>query len=105
MFIMKNNLFWILPVVVMGIGIFDMPYGYYNLVRFTVSFCAVYFVYLCFVSAKSDSFVLWVFVAISLLYNPFFQIHLYEKSIWVIVNLVTAYAFLANRNLMEQKDD
>ena len=42
---MDKKIFWIAPIVAMGIGFLPMPYGYYNLSRLIVCGCAVYFAY------------------------------------------------------------
>jgi len=36
---MNKNIFWIIPIVVMGIGFLPMPYGYYILSKLIVCGC------------------------------------------------------------------
>ena len=36
---MDNRIFWIAPLVVMGIGILPLPYGYYTLLKLIVLGC------------------------------------------------------------------
>ena len=38
----STRLFWIAPLVVMGIGIFPMPYGYYNILKVVVFISSVF---------------------------------------------------------------
>ena len=102
---MKNekSIFWIAPIVVMAIGVLPMPYGYYSLSRLVVCGCAVYFA-IASKSQNQDVFI-WVFGALAVLYNPIIPVHLYEKEIWIIVNLVTAAVFFFKRNLLSRVAD
>tara|TARA_Y100000996_G_C22426469_1_gene603722 strand:+ start:45 stop:332 length:288 start_codon:yes stop_codon:yes gene_type:complete len=93
---MNKDIFWIAPLVVMGIGLFPMPYGYYFLSRLVVFVCAIYFAMQ--LNNQSDTTLVWVFGFFALLYNPFIPIHLGSKGLWVVVNLVTAGVFISNRD-------
>ena len=93
---MNKDIFWIAPLVAMGIGLFPMPYGYYFLSRLVVFVCAIYFAMQ--LNSQSDAALVWVFGFFALLYNPIIPIHLGSKDLWVIVNLVTAGIFIANKD-------
>ena len=93
---MNKDIFWIAPLVVIGIGLFSMPYGYYFLLRLVVFVCAVYFAFQ--LNSPSDSTLVWVFGFFALLYNPFIPIYLGSKSVWVVVNLITVGVFIANKD-------
>ena len=97
---MKNekSIFWIAPIVVMAIGVLPMPYGYYSLSRLVVCGCAIYFA-IASKSQNQDVFI-WVFGALAVLYNPIIPVHLYEKEMWMIVNLFTALFFFVKRDLL-----
>ena len=71
----NKDIFWIAPLVVMGIGLLPMPYGYYNLSRLVV--CAIYFAMQ--LNSQSDTTLVWVFGFFALLYNPIIPIHLGSK--------------------------
>jgi len=75
----NKKIFWIAPLVAMGIGLLPMPYGYYTLSRFVVCVCAVYFTLNFFRNKKIN--LVWLFGAIAVLYNPVIPIHLLEKSL------------------------
>jgi hypothetical protein len=88
-------MFWIAPLVVMGIGVFPMPYGYYMLLRLVVCACSLLYT---FRFAKKEKIALaWIFGFLAVLYNPLIPIHLYEKNLWTLVNIITAVIFLVNR--------
>ena len=93
---MNKDIFWIAPLVVMGIGLLPMPYGYYFLSRLVVFVCAIYFTMQ--LNSQKDTTLVWVFGFFALLYNPIIPIHLGSKDLWVIVNLVTAGIFIANKD-------
>ena len=96
----EKSIFWIAPIVVMAIGVLPMPYGYYSLSRLVVCACAVYFA-IASKSQNQDVFI-WVFGALAVLYNPIIPVHLYEKEIWMVVNLVTAAVFFFKRDLLSR---
>ena len=89
------TMFWLVPVLVMALGLLTMPYGYYNLVRFVVSGSALYFAYKSFV--KNESGFVWIFAAMAILYNPIVPVYLYEKAIWTVVNIVSSAIFFVKR--------
>ena len=93
---MNKDIFWTAPLVAMGIGLLPMPYGYYFLSRLVVFVCAIYFAIQ--LNNQSDTTLVWVFGFFALLYNPVIPIHLGSKGLWVIVNLVTAGVFIANKD-------
>ena len=93
---MNKNRFWIAPLVVMGIGIFPMPYGYYFLLRLVICVCAVY--YTLKFNEKNELVTAWVFGFFALLYNPIIPIHLGSKELWIIVNLITAVMFIISKD-------
>ena len=83
-------------MVVMGIGMLPMPYGYYFLSRLVVCVCALFFASCLYKNMQSQT--VWLFAGIAILYNPIIPIHLGEKSIWIVVNIITAILFLINKN-------
>ena len=91
-----KNIFWIAPLIIMGIGLLPMPYGYYNLSRIVVSVCAIYFAVNLF--KKEDIVFVRIFGFIAILYNPIIPIHLNGKEIWIIVNIVTGLIFFSKKS-------
>lgn len=90
-----KRIFWILPIIVMALGLLPMPYGFYNLSRLVVFVCSVYFAFQLF--KKEDMVFVWIFAFFAILYNPIIPIHLYEKAIWIVINIITIVAFLSKR--------
>lgn len=92
----NKDYFWLAPIIVMAIGFLPMPYGYYFLSRLVVCVCALFFA--SGLHKNNETLTVWVFGGIAVLYNPIIPIHLGEKSIWIVVNIITAFLFLTNKN-------
>ncbi|WP_145597828.1 DUF6804 family protein [Candidatus Pelagibacter sp. FZCC0015] len=93
----NNKIFWLAPIVVLVIGILPLPIGYYTLSRLVVSVSALYFAYNFY--KKNDNKNIWIFGFIAILYNPIIPVYLYEKFIWIIVNIITIFVFYKNKNI------
>ncbi len=91
-----KNIFWIAPIVIMAIGFLPMPYGYYNLSRLVVCGCSIFYAYNLY--KKQDLTFIWMFGFIAILYNPIVPVHLYDKQIWMIVNIITGILFFIKRD-------
>jgi hypothetical protein len=89
----EKDIFWLAPIIVMGIGLLPMPYGYYFLSRLVVSGCALYYI-IQFYSDK-DMKKVFLFGFFAILYNPIIPIHLGDKSLWTLVNVITAIMFFS----------
>ena len=90
-----KDIFWIAPIVVLVIALFPLPIGYYTLSRLVVSACALY--YAIQFHKRNNTTYTWIYGFLVVLYNPVIPIYLYEKFIWVVVNLITIYIFYKNK--------
>ena len=90
-----KDIFWIAPIVVLVIALFPLPIGYYTLSRLVVSACALY--YAIQFHKRNNTTYTWIYGFLVVLYNPIIPIYLYEKFIWVVVNLITIYIFYKNK--------
>jgi len=102
--LMTTRLVWIAPLVVMGIGVLPMPYGYYNILRVVVCVSAIFMAFRA-IKTHNRQLVPWLFGGLALLYNPVLPVHLNEKAIWMIVNAVTALLFIIFRDLSNDEDE
>lgn len=97
---MKNSIKLILSVLLL-ICIFDMPYGYYQLVRF-ISFAVFsYLAYDAIKKAKNEIAILYG--ALALLFQPFFKIAL-GKGIWNVVDVIVAIVLIVSIFVAKQKN-
>ena len=90
-----KDIFWIAPIVVLLIALFPLPIGYYTLSRLVVSACALY--YAIQFHKRNNTTYTWIYGFLVVLYNPIIPIYLYEKFIWIVVNLITVYIFFKNK--------
>ena len=81
----QPKLVWLIPMAALGVGLFDMPYGYYGLLRILVCGACLY---LAVQAGNSASGWVWILGGCALLYNPIFKIHL-GREIWSVVNVAT----------------
>jgi hypothetical protein len=78
-------------IVLLFICLFEMPYGYFQFVRFA---CFFGFVYLALVEKKADSgSIAFIYAFLALLFQPFIKIAL-GRFIWNIVDVSTAILLL-----------
>jgi len=95
---MNKDIFWIAPLVGMGIGLLlPMPYEYYVLLGLVIFVCAIYFFFQLNSQNVFDTTLIWVFGFLALLYNPIIPIYL-SKGAGVILSLVTAGVFIVIAN-------
>lgn len=70
----------------------DMPYGYYQLVRFTAMDV---FGYLAFISfERQERAAGYVYVLLALLFQPFFKVAL-GRELWNVVDVVVGVGLVA----------
>ena len=93
----NNKIFWMAPILVLAIGTFPLPIGYYTLSRLVVCASAIYFAYNFYKQNNQTN--VWIFGFIAVLYNPIIPVYLYEKIIWIAVNIITIYIFYKNKDL------
>ena len=91
----EKNVFWLAPIIVLGIGILPLPIGYYMLSRLIVCVGALYFTQIFY--KKKLNTKLWIFGFFAVLYNPIIPFYLYAKPLWIMINIPTIYYFYINR--------
>lgn len=100
------KLLYLVPAAILIIGVFNLPIGYYTLLRIIVTICALIIVYDEF---QMNEFSLWMisFALIAIVFNPIFPIYLHQKSIWMPIDLITAILFIvytfSNANAKNEK--
>ena len=69
----------------------DMPYGYYQIVRFASAFAFAYLSYDYFKSKKDG--LSFIFAALAVLFQPFFKIAL-GRTIWNAIDIIVAVGLM-----------
>jgi len=80
-----------IAAVLLIIGCFALPIGYYTFLRLAVFVAAIVVVIADHEDGVNISNIL--FAAIAILFNPIFQVYLHSKVAWTIIDAVVALLF------------
>ena len=99
----KKRLLYGLMIVLMLLCLFNMPYGYFELVRYIAMVAFGFLAYDAY--DKGDNRRMIVMIALALLFQPFLKIAL-GRVIWVIVDILVALymCFLLYKSIKEGKE-
>lgn len=95
-----TNLLKLAMAILLFICLLDMPYGYYELVRFIAMLVFGVLAYQC--KAKGELFQVFIFIAFALLFQLFVKIAL-GRPIWTIVDIIVGVGLLIS--LVKSKTD
>ncbi|MDY3536829.1 hypothetical protein PG275_02280 [Riemerella anatipestifer] len=93
------NVLKIFLAIILLLCLFDMPYGYYQLVRFIALICFSMLAY----QYRNNHTLLVIFISLALLFQPFIKIAL-GRTLWNIIDVVVAI-FLLILLKVEHKDE
>ena len=85
----------IILAILLFLCLLNMPYGYYQLVRFVSTFCFFYFAYLA--NEQKNKNEVFIFIALAILFQPFMKIAL-GRTIWNIVDCIVGIGLLLSLN-------
>ena len=80
----------LIAVAMLLISLADLPYGYYQLLRFVICGVAVYVAYTAYNWQKM--WAVWLFGFVALLFNPLIPIHL-SRELWQPIDVICALTF------------
>ncbi|WP_298395257.1 DUF6804 family protein [Flavobacterium sp.] len=86
--------------IILLLCLFDMPYSYYQFVRFATIIGFAYLAFLANKQANKNS--VFIYVGLALLFQPFLKIAL-GRTIWNIVDLVVGVALLFSIFISNEK--
>ena len=86
-----NNPIKIILALLFFICLADMPYGYYQLVRFVALVGFAYLAYIAHLGGKQNDMI--VYAVLVLMFQPFFKIAL-GRQLWNIVDVVVCVGLL-----------
>ena len=98
-------MFWLflIPIVLLLIGLADLPIGYYTLVRISVCLvCALS----CYWSYKRDDRVGIATVSfglLALLFNPIIPVYLQDKGVWTVVDIITVILLVIRYSTLKER--
>lgn len=79
-----------------------LPYGYFTFLRFAVCAVSIHLAYKVYEDNR-ESFWVWCFSAIAVLFNPIIVIHL-KREQWEPINLIVGLVFLLSIFLVKGKN-
>ena len=97
----NKNIIWGIPVVILILALLPMPSGFYFLVRIVVSASCIYFL-IKYMEVKNETMIL-IFVILTIIYNPFIPVYLYNKGLWFVINLFTIAVIYNSKDILEDK--
>lgn len=88
---MNIKLFKLFLSMILLLCIFDMPYGYYQFVRFAATLGFAFFAYSA--NGQTNKNEVFIYIALAVLFQPFFKIAL-GRIIWNIVDLIVGISLI-----------
>ena len=79
---------WLIPVLMLLLAVFKLPYGYYTLLRVVITFVSVIIAFNEYIRKESINNWVIVFCFFALIYNPLIPFHL-GRNIWTPINIIT----------------
>jgi len=86
-----KKIYLIPTAILFGALLSDLPYGYFQILRWTTCITAIFFANESMSWFKQP--VPSIFIAIAVLFNPILPMHL-SRSIWLILDVITGILFL-----------
>jgi len=80
----------LVAAMMLFVAIAELPYGYYQILRWVVCGSAVYIAYMAYRWDKI--WATWIFAFIAALFNPIIPVHL-TKEIWRPIDIICAVLF------------
>lgn len=81
----------IVCAILLTVAFFNHPYGYYQVLRWTIMIASLYLSFQYF--EKKEEKYGWTFLAVGILFNPLLPFF-FEKSTWQILNLIAAGIYI-----------
>lgn len=78
----------IIAIIFLLLALLDWPYGFYTLLKWIVTGVAVYYAYSIYEIIQKTNAWFWALVVIAVLNNPIAPIHLGDKGLWNIIDVI-----------------
>lgn len=98
------RLLWIIPVLLLVIATWRLPYGYYTFTRIVTCGVALLIAIVGFQERPTVHAWSLMFVGMAVLFNPFMPIHL-NRTMWFYLDLGAAAIFVAHLVLVRQRSE
>lgn len=91
--------------VVMLVGLFPMPYAFYDSLRVIVCICLYFYFQAIFPQRENHGRWFVLIIGLFVLYNPIIPIRFGEQSVWAVLNLITLVMLFKARLKFDVQDD
>lgn len=88
-------LLWIVPVVVLVVAVFPLPYGYYTFVRIVTCIACVTLAYAAYGPDHRSQIWTSLFIVIAIVFNPVIPVYL-KKQVWMFIDGIAAAVILGH---------
>ncbi len=89
---MDLKIFKLIIAILLFLCLFDMPYGYYQFVRFIAMMVFAYLAYSANQKGHKNEFL--VYIALTVLFQPFIKIA-FGRELWNIIDVIVGVGLLA----------
>ena len=96
------NLVKIILAILLFLCLLNMPYGYYELVRFVAMIVFAYLAYEANTAKKQTEVI--VYIGLALLFQPFFKIAL-GRGLWNVVDVVVGLGLIISLFRKPKRED
>ena len=88
------KMMWYISAGLLFLGAVSMPSGYYELLRWVICAAAAFAAYTNFSIDNST----WAisFGVVALIFNPFVPLYLYDKFLWMVIDISAGLMFVIN---------
>jgi len=84
-----NKIPALIAIIVLLLSFIDWPlYSYYTFLKIIVTGVAIYYAYYLYDVLKKKNCWCWSLVVIVILFNPIIPIYIYNKSIWMVIDVI-----------------
>ena len=85
---------FLIPAALLLLALADMPSGYYVLMRIVVCLASVIVAYGGYKREDSVNGTVILFVLMAILFNPIIPVYLYDREIWMPIDIIGAIVFV-----------
>ena len=84
----------IFSIVLLLLTFLNWPYAYYTFLRLVITGVAIYYLIYLYKLEKTQFFWILGLIIITILFNPIVPIHLGDKSVWGIIDVIVSLFFV-----------
>lgn len=93
------KIIWYLAAGMLFLGAVSMPSGYYDVLRFVICGAGAFAAFKNY-EANHQNWAI-TFGIIALIFNPFIPLYIYDKFLWLMIDVISGILFIVNSRKME----